>query len=211
MNLPHHRQGGFTLLVYGIIAAAVLAALAGAIWGIYHKGYSAGEASVRLEWEQANRAAQAKADAERQGREQEARKASAALQQAESTAADWQQKWKEARRASRNIPLAVCPSEAPQVPPGPAPSEAVATPGGGIGLRLTWSFVMQHDAAWLGESGQPVFNFSGVPPSGSTTASAAPYGLDELLDNHAINAQRCSEDRMNYGALVRLIKKLRAQ
>lgn len=43
------------LLIYGIIALSVCGAVTAVIAGIYHKGYAAGEASIKAKWEEANR------------------------------------------------------------------------------------------------------------------------------------------------------------
>lgn len=43
------------LVIYGIIALAVVALITATVVGIYHKGYAAGEAAIKLEWEAANR------------------------------------------------------------------------------------------------------------------------------------------------------------
>jgi len=75
------------------------------------------------------------------------------------------------------------------------------------GLRLTPAFVLLWDAAWTGPDGEPVFSNTGIASNRSTEPD--PVRPEEVLEIHAINAQRCSEDRRNYGALVTLIKKLR--
>jgi len=196
-------------IVYAIIVVALLLAVVAMVAGIYHKGYSAGEAEIKSQWEAADRKAQDQADAARKARELIAQQTSTALQQSQAKADDYAQKWQQARRAARSVPLAVCGPRSTPPPKDGAPA-TVASPDGGIGLRLTWSFVLQHDAAWSGDSGQPIFPDTGLPPGGAAAADPAPYEIGDLLDHDAINAQRCSEDGRNYGALVKLIRKLQA-
>lgn len=203
------RQQRGSLLLYGLLTLAILATLS----GIAYKIRESGKDAIRAEWAEADRKAQAAADAARLQREAEAQKAVIALQQADRRADDAESKWRAARRASAGVPLAVCPT--PSHPAPGAPAATVASPDAAPSLRLTYSFVRQWDAAWIGQNGQPVWPQpdTGSAPDGTVRpdpATASPYGLGEALDTHGENAARCSTDRRNYAALVALIKRLRA-
>jgi len=199
------RERGFGLIVYAVLALAILGTLSGIAWKIRESGKDA----IRVEWAEANRLAQEAADRLTAERALEARKAVIALQQAERKAADANSKWKALRRSQANAVLATCPSINPSV--DKSATGAVASQQPDSGLRLTWAYVLLHDRAWVGKDGEPVFSGAGIPPGGAAETDPSPYGPGEILDNQGINAQRCSEDRRNYGALVDLIRKLQKQ
>ena len=199
------RERGFGLIVYAVLALAILGTLSGIAWKIRESGKDA----VRVEWSEANRQAQEAADKLTAERALEAREAVIALQQAERKATDADSRWKALRRAKARDALATCPSTTPPVDK-PA-TGTVASQQPDSGLRLTWAYVLLHDRAWVGKDGEPVFSGAGIPPGGAAETDPSPYGPGEILDNQGINAQRCSEDRRNYGALVDLIRKLQKQ
>lgn len=60
------RERGFTLVVYALLALAVLGTLSGIAYKLNHDGYLRGKAEVKAEWDQANAAAQKLADADRE-------------------------------------------------------------------------------------------------------------------------------------------------
>lgn len=195
------RQRGFsTLIIYGLLALAVL----GALKGIYGYGYSAGKDAKQTEWDEANRSAQARADQERRDREAAARAASEARQRAELDAADYRARWR-AASAKRPV-LASC---GPAEPAGavPAVHERQNAPDRADGgLRLTPAFVLLYDAAWTGPDGKPVFGDPGGSAGEAATADPA-----ELLRVHEENAARCSETSRRFTALIDLLERLRKQ
>src|SRR3990167_1840338 len=199
-----HHQRGFTLIVYAVLALAIL----GALGGIYVAGRNAGKDSKQGEWDAANVAAQQKADADRRAREDAARAASQLLQNAQRDATAYRAKWA-AERAKQPI-LASCePAKAQERPialAGP-PDGKPPVPDGGMQLRLTYAFVRLWDSAWTGSDGQPLFG----DPGGLADATASPltFGPAEVLANHEENAARCSATARQLNALITLIQKLR--
>ena len=205
-------QSGFGLLAY-LIAGIVLAGLIGT--GIYKvKQWGADE--VRAEWASANAMAEAEATRIRLEREAEARKAVAAQQLAERQAKDYEAKWRNARNSLRNVPLAVSDCSRtptinaagpvaiqPSTPPSEAPSGA-----GGLGLRLTYSFIGLWDSAWSGAGGEPLWPNPGESAE-RPLAAGSPVTLEGVLENHATNASRCSENSRQLAALIALIRRLR--
>ena len=199
------RERGFGLIVYAVLALAILGTLSGIAWKIRESGKDA----IRVEWAEANRLAQEAADKERAERALEGRKAVIALQQAQGKAKTYETRYQALRRSQANATLATCRGITPPIAK-PA-TGAVASREPDSGLRLTWAYVLLNDAAWSDPNGEPVFSDTGIPPGGSAATDPSPYGPGEVLDIHALNAQRCSEDRRNYGALVDLIRKLQKQ
>ena len=199
------RQRG-SLLIYGLVALAVMGTLSAITFGIYAKGREAGMLTVQTAWDAANRKAAAEAEKLRLARESEAKKVVAAQQETERKARDYEAKWRQARNALRDVPLAI-----PSCPLPTAPGAPAGDPGKPSGqLQLTYGFLRFYDGAWTGAKGESVLVDTGEPASWPEPAGAAqPVGLEGLLENFQINASRCSEDRRNYGALVDLIKKLR--
>lgn len=194
-----NRQRGFaTILMYGLLALAIL----GALGGIYGYGYSAGKDAKQAQWDEANRKAQDRADQERREREAAARAASEARQRAERDAADYRARW---RAASAKQPvLASC---GPAEPAGavPAVHERPNAPDRADGgLRLTPAFVLLYDAAWTDANGKPLFGDPGGPVGEAAAATPA-----ELLRVHEENAARCSATSRQLNALIDLIERLR--
>ena len=209
-------QRGFTLIHLGIVLG-ILVALGGLItWANYNiattAGVKKGEASKQAEWSAANAKAEAEATRLRLEREAEARKAVAAQQLAERQAKDYESKWRQARIALRDVPLSVggCPTAPPRTAaeavatlPSTAPAGAASGP-----LRLTWAFSLQWDAAWTGPDGKPVFPDPGESAE-RPLAAGSPVTLEGVLENHAENASRCSENSRQLGALISLLRRLR--
>lgn len=201
MNSLHHQRG-FGLIVYAVLALAVLGTLA----GISYKIRESGKDAVRVEWAEANRQAEAQAAKVRATREAEASKSVIALQQAERKAADYENRYRQARNASK-ARLAEC-SPTPQPATASAAAAPVASPDGGI--RLTPAFVLQWDAAWTGREGRPLWPVSDPGEAAGGPAAADPVGPAQVLENHAENAFRCDAARRQLGELTALIKRLRA-
>ena len=179
------------------------------ISALAYRTYQAGADSVKIQWAEANRMAEAEATRLRLEREAEARKTVAALHNAESEARHANIRWKHTRNVLGRTPLAVCPTPQPAAPD--AATGTVASPDRpDAGIRLTFAYVLLHDRAWTGPDGQPVFGGAGEPAAPSPASGAAsPYGLDQLLENHAENASRCSENSRQLSALIALIRRLR--
>ena len=211
-NAPPTSQRGFGLIVYALLAVAGLAMIS----ALAYRTYQAGADSVKIQWAEANRMAEAEATRIRLEREAEARKAVAALHKSESEARTYETKWRNARNTLRNVPLAVSDCSRtptinaagpvaiqPSTPPSEAPSGA-----GGLGLRLTYSFVVQWDSAWSGAGGEPLWPNPGESAE-RPLAAGSPVTLEGVLDNHAENASRCSENSRQLSALIALIRQLR--
>jgi hypothetical protein len=190
------------LLIYGLIALAVIGSVAGLYVKVHSDGVREGEATIQTRWDATNRKAQEVADALRHQREAAGRETYAALQKSQGKAADYENRWRSARTASRNVPLAVCPTL-----PQNSPAGTVATPDSGIGLRLTYQFLRDYDTAWTGPDGEPVFRDPPRPPE-AELAAGSPVALDAVLENHAENANRCSANARQLNKLTTLIKRL---
>ena len=201
-----------SILLYAVLALTILGALSGIAWKIRESGKD----SVRVEWAEANRQAEAEATRLRLEREAEARKAVAAQQLVERKARDYETKWRNARNTLRNVPLAVSDCSRtptinaagpvaiqPSTPPSEAPSGA-----GGLGLRLTYAFVGLWDSAWTGAGGEPLWPNPGESAE-RPLAAGSPVTLEGVLENHATNASRCSENSRQLAALIALIRRLR--
>ena len=195
------RERGFSLIVYAVLALAILGTLTGIAWKIRESGKDA----VRLEWAEANRQAQEAADLERAARGAEGRKATIALQQAEGKAKTYETRWKALRRSQANAVLATCPSINPPV--DKSATGAVASPQPDSGLRLTPSFVLLWDAAWTGPDGEPLWPHPAGAAEG--TSAADPVEPQTVLDTHAENASRCSANSRQLAKLINLIERLR--
>ncbi len=195
------RQRG-SILLYGLLALAILTTLSGIAYAIRESG----KESVRVEWAAANAKAAAEAEAARKTREAEARKSIVALQNAQTEARNHENRWKALRRATTNAGLASCPDTRPR--PENA-STAVVETSGADSVLLTPAFVRLYDNAWTGSEGQPVFpDPAGTP---ETTPAARSVSPGEVLDVHAENASRCSENARQLGKLISLIERLRGQ
>jgi hypothetical protein len=79
-------------------------------------------------------------------------------------------------------------------------------------LRLSYGFVREYDGVWTDRAGEPVFRDPGGPAGGPPApGELAGLGLEEVLDVHAENAARCSENSRRLGALVSLLRELRSR
>ncbi len=189
------------LIVYGILALAVLASVGGLYVKVHGDGERQGEAVVQGKWDAANQKAQEKASADRLARAAAAKTASEGLLAAQGETEAYRAKWA-AERAKRPV-LASCapakPADKPLAVAGSAPEQPAA--GDGMQLRLTYAFVRLWDAAWTGTDGKPVFG----DPGGSAGEAVTP---DTALDNHAENAARCSATSGRLNRLIDLIRKL---
>lgn len=192
------------LWLYGILALAIL----GAIGGIYYAGYHAGETSKEAEWEEANRQADAAERQSRLARETEARASAAAIATAERRARDADARWRAAQAESGPIATASCPkTDRPVVQPT---ADAHAADTAGSGIRFTAAGLGLWDSAWTGPEGQPFFGDPGDIASGAIAATAPFPTLEGAFDNHAENAQRCSENARQLGSLIALLRRLQA-
>lgn len=128
----------------------------------------------------------------------------------QAAAEDYQQKWKEARNASKRsgTPLAVtdCPAASPKPD---AAGNGLARPSAPIALRLTWEFVSLWDSAYTASDGQPLYGDTARTEKAAAGAGAAsPYSLDDLTDNHGENVKRWDTCRRQLRALVDTISGL---
>ena len=193
------NQRGFSLIIYAVLALAILGTLAGIGYSIRKAGMDA----VRAEWAAAN----AKAQDEQRAREMAAaliaRTAAGELAASQQKGAEYAAKWRKAR-AEAQKPLASCPG----TPRSDAtrPDEATPSPSG---LRFSWRFVSLYDRAWTGKAGEPVLP-DPTPGTVSDPDTPSPIGADQVLDNHAANADLCSSDRRKLDALITQIERLRA-
>ena len=196
---------GFGLIVYAVLALGILGTLAGIGYSIRKAGADA----VLAEWNAANLKAQEEQAAREMAAALIARKAAGELAAAQQKGAEYAAKWRKAR-AEAQKPLASCHTAPPSDAAHPV-ATMPSTPADTLRLRFSWEFVRLFDTAWTGKDSEPVFGNTGIPPSGASITDSSPYGAEEVIDAHGINAQRCSEDRRNYAALVKLIRKLQKQ
>ena len=192
-------QSGFGIIVYAVLALAIL----GTLSGIAYKIRESGKESVRLEVAERDRKAQEEQAAREATARKTAAKAASDLAAAQQKGAEYAAKWRKAR-AEATKPLASCP-ESPRSdatrPDGPIPSPS--------GLRFSWRFVSLHDRAWTGKAGEPVLP-DPTPGTVSDPDTPSPIGADQVLDNHAANAEACSVDRRKLDSLIDQIKRLEA-
>ena len=199
-------QRGFALtgLAYLFGAIALLGMLGTAVWKIRESGKDV----VRLEWAAANLKADEDARELMLQRREDGRDAAILLITSNLAGKESDRKWQEARNALRDTTLAVCPT--PRPGEKDAATTIVASPD--RGLRLTYSFLRLYDGAWTGQDGKPVF---GDPRGASEAAPAASApsarGLGEVLDTHAENASRASENTRQHNKLIDLIRKLQGR
>jgi len=195
------RERGFGLIVYAVLALAILGTLSGIAWKIRESGKDA----IRVEWAEANRLAQEAADKERAERALEGRKAVIALQQAQGKAKTYETRYQALRRSQANATLATCRGITPPIAK-PA-TGAVASREPDSGLRLTPAFVLLWDAAWTGPDGEPLWPHPAGAAEG--TSAADPVEPQTVLDTHAENASRCSANSRQLAKLINLIERLR--
>src|SRR3990167_747430 len=214
------RERGFIVPVWGylVLAIVVLGMLYGLLAWVDNNwetsaGVRKGEAFRQAEWDAANR------QAETDEKERQAAITAALLDEqkladaADRRADDSHTLWKEAQRDARRkgTALAVCAGTPEPQPSGgdsggglrAPPSVA---PAGDPGIRLTWGGLRLYDAAWTGSDGKPVYPTPAGSDGTAGPGAASPYRLDDLVDVHGINAERCSADRRDYRALINRIR-----
>lgn len=209
------RQRGFGLIIYAVMALAVLGALAGLYALIDNSwetsaGIERGETNKQGEWDKANREAQKAADELKRGDELLARQKAAELMKANQNAEDYRRKY-EAERAQRKrekLPLVFADCSKQNSTGGNDGQQAKGTDVT-LTLRLSWGFVREWDGAWTGKTGQPVFGVqSGGAGPGERADTPSPLSIDALSDNHSANAGLCSTDRRRLNGLTEKIKAL---
>lgn len=191
------RQAGTTLFEYLLGLAAIAGMLAAVYWAVDRHwatsaGIDLGRHQMQVEWQAADRRAQAAEQARATSARATVAAAQQALLQAGQTAADYRQKWLQQRKEAQhaNIALTNCPT---------------AGPGAAV---LTGQFVREYDSAWTDSSGQPVFA-DPARPAGAALDAAGTVTAADVLDNHQANAERCSEDRRRLSALIETLGRLR--
>ena len=192
------KQRGFGLIIYAVLALAIL----GTLSGIAYKIRQGGKESVRLEWAEANRKAQEEQKAREMAAALIARTSAGELAAAQQKGAEYAANWRKARAEARK-PLASCPGSPPR--DATRPDEGKPSTGG---LRFSWRFVSLHDRAWTGKAGEPVLP-DPTPGTVSDPDTPSPIGADQVLDNHAANADLCSSDRRKLDSLIDQIERLR--
>lgn len=221
MRSLHRQRGMSDLLMYGLIALAVLAMLSGLYWAVY----SAGQASIQRKWDAANEK-ESRKEAERKAGEQkilleEKAKRLAAEQDAASNLEKWRLTYDELRKSNTRLAGAVCPPRRPVQPIAKRPvtpgapiepkRETVPSVEDGADIRMSWGFVGLWDSTWTDDQGKPVFGSAeGVlKRAGQSDPSAlSPYGPGEILDNHAKNSNWCSALKRKYNSLIDTLQRL---
>jgi hypothetical protein len=87
----------------------------------------------------------------------------------------------------------------------------VLRPAPRVRPEVLLGFAMLWDAPWTDDEREPVFGDSGAIAAGAVDAATPLPTLEDAVDNHAENAQRCSENRRQLVGLIDLIRKLQAQ
>ena len=216
-KFPAGRARGVIATVYLYLLAALI--LLAVIWGIVHEirsylsgiesaAYKRGQDEVTVRWQKADLDRNAKEAARQKALQVKVDEETGKRQAAEAKATDYQTKWErevnEHRRTKQKLGTVNCPA-------------ASAGDGGAQpepDIHLTWLFVHEHDSAWTGVDGQPLFtDISGPPPAaaGPDSSAASPYGLDDLISNHGENARRFSACVRDYGTLINTIDKLQKE
>lgn len=208
------RQRGFGLIVYLVLALAVVGALGAIYHGIDSRAEERGELKVQARWDAQNAKDAERARQRRDDQLATARRHSEQLHLAQAEAAANEQLWREAREEGRRngTALAVCTKGKGAANAGGSNAGPRADDGGGLDLRLTWQFVGLWDSAWTGPDGKPVHGDPGgvlARAQSADPAAPSPYGPDDVLDNHKANADACSADRRLLARLTALIKDLR--
>lgn len=199
-----------SILLYLVLALAILGILAGIAYKIRQSGYDA----AMLEVAERDRKAQEQEDARRAKLEETALAASKAAIRNEQNALLTNQAWQETRNAIRRTgrPLIVVECNAPpEEPPATGVARAPARTADPR-LRLSWELVSLWDSAWTGEDGQPLFAGDlqrGGVAAGGDAGATSPYDPDDLVDNHGANAKACSTVARRLNALTKKIRMLR--
>ena len=195
------------LLAYGLVALALVGALAGLYAKVRHDGVEAGRAEVTEQWTAANKKAQERRDLNRASAELTARTSAGELAAAQHKATTFEAKWRLARGKLPDSTLAGCSGSPTTNAAGPA--DTTPTPPA---VRFSSGFLRLYDSAWTGPDGQPVFGDQPAAEVGTADPADAPtaIGPGEVLDNHAANARACSSDRRKLNSLIDQIEKLKA-
>lgn len=122
----------------------------------------------------------------------------------QATADDYQQKWKEMRNAVKRSGTPFAVADGCTAPPGPvAAGSGLKDPAGPVRLRLTWEFVGLWDSVYTDGDGQPLFGDTvRVEKAAAGPGAASPYGPDDILDRHEVNAARWDNCRRQLRALI---------
>ena len=209
------RQRGFGLIIYAVMALAILGALAGLYALVDNSwetsaGIEKGEANITAKWEKENREAEVEAKKQRRASELLAAELARQLIVAEGDAEDYarQLEQERAKRKREGRPLAFADCSKPNQTGGTenaTPNKTDVT----LTLRLSWDFVREWDAGHTDQTGKPVF---GIQPGGAAPGeqanSASPLTLDDALSNHNSESKLCSGDRRRLNALTNKIRKL---
>lgn len=198
------RQRG-SILVYGVIALALLAGLYGLYNVVESHGYARGAGVVQKMWDDSRLAAEQRARERREtitaALNLERQKTANAEERAAKFETDWRRARDEARRSGK--PLGSCPGQgSPAGAPAADGAVSGAPAGAGIraagvggadraGIALHWRFVGLWDGAYVGLGGEPLFSAqTGHAFAPERADSPSPYGLGELIDVHGENARR---------------------
>ena len=195
------------LYIYAAAAAAFIAL----IGGIYYVGYKAGAAKVETQWLQADAQAQENERKSRLAREDESRRSAALLADAERRARDAGELYRRERARAAPIAAAACPATARNVAPQQVDEKTDDIPLSGGGIRFNAAGLGLWDAPWTDQKGEPVFGHPGDIAAGAVDAAAPFPTLEDAVDNHAQNAERCSENRRQLVSLIDLIRRLQRQ
>jgi len=202
--MKHNQRGVIaTFYLYAAAILAVTLALGGLYYVIDKRGYDRGTAEVKRDWLAANEEAEKAEAAARIRRQAEADKAAKDLASAGNKARDFESRWRAAKAANPVLATVICPKAGTGNVAG-IPS-AANSGGDGISLRLSADFLRLYDTAWTDQAGKPIFADTGIPADPSTPAVT----LDALLDAHAENASRCSQNSRQLNALIDLLTALR--
>ena len=188
------------LIIAGIV---FLAALTGAYLKVHGDGVKQGVAETTAKWDAANRKAEAEEAARLAAADLTAKTSAAELAAMQQKADTYEAKWNLERKRHANSTLAGCVT---------APQSIAGSPPAAPTVHFSAGFLHLYDAAWTGDTGQPVFGDSppaaGQPADTPDTLTA--IGPGEVLDNHAANAHLCSADRRKLDSLIDQIERLKA-
>ena len=198
------KQRGFGLIVYAVLAIAILASVAGLYAKVHGDGVDQGEGNIRKLWDAQNVKDRALGDQRRATSVKIASEAASNLAASQQAAGDYKAKYDLERKKRDPKKLAGC---------NPAPTGGSTKPGdtnpGAGPVRFSLGFLRDWNGIWTGDKGQPLFPDS--PPLALKSADTLTgVGPGEVLDNHAANAESCSSDRRKLDALITQIERLRA-
>jgi hypothetical protein len=202
-DMNRRAQFGFaTIIIYALLALAILATLAGIGRSIFNAGvdHEKTEQAVR------DAKAQKAADELALQRREDGRDSTIALSVANASARNYEAKWRLARANNQqSLATVFCPDAAPAG--FPVLADSAADGGAGVRIRLSSQFLREYDRAWTGPGGQPVFDDPGGPLDSSGTAVT----LESLLALHSENASRCSGTARRFNSLIDLVRKLQGR